>query len=64
MLTEKVYTKFSSSLLDMKPVKASFSRSEEVFYRSRITITFANSLDPDQDGHSVGPDLDPSCLTR
>ena len=26
----------------------------------RLLITFANSLDPDQDGHSVGPDLDPS----
>ena len=21
-------------------------------------------LDPDQDGHSVGPDLDPNCLQR
>ena len=29
----------------------------------RLLITLANSLDPDQDGHSVGPDLDPSCLT-
>ena len=26
-------------------------------------ITFANSLDPDQDGQNVGPDLDPSRLT-
>ena len=25
--------------------------------------TFENSLDPDQDRHSVGPDLDPNCLT-
>ena len=24
---------------------------------------FANSLDPDQDQHSVGPDLDPNRLT-
>ena len=26
-------------------------------------ITFANSLDPDQDRQHVGPDLDPNCLT-
>ena len=24
----------------------------------------SNSLDPDQDRHSVGPDLDPNCLQR
>ena len=24
----------------------------------------SNSLDPDQDRHSVGPDLDPKCLQR
>ena len=24
----------------------------------------SNSLDPDQDRHSVGPDLGPSCLQR
>ena len=29
----------------------------------RLLIIFANSLDPDQDRHSVGPDLDPNCLT-
>ena len=28
-----------------------------------LLITFANSLDPDQAGHIVGPDLDPNCLT-
>ena len=28
-----------------------------------LLITFANSLDPDQDRHSVGPDLDPDHLT-
>ena len=28
-----------------------------------LLITFANSLDPDQDRQSVGPDLDPNCLT-
>ena len=26
-------------------------------------LTFANSLDPDQAQHSVGPDLDSNCLT-
>ena len=26
-------------------------------------VTFANSLDPDQARHIVGPDLDPNCLT-
>ena len=25
--------------------------------------TFANSLDPDQARHNVGPDQDPNCLT-
>ena len=28
-----------------------------------LLITFANSLDPDHDRHSVDPDLDPNCLT-
>ena len=32
-------------------------------YFCRLLITFANSLDPDQDRHNVGPDLDPNCLT-
>ena len=30
---------------------------------SCLLITFANSLDPDQARQSVGPDLDPNCLT-
>ena len=29
----------------------------------RLLIIFPNSLDPDQDGHNVGPDLDPNCST-
>ena len=29
---------------------------------SRLLITFANSLDPDQARQNVGPDLDPNCL--
>ena len=28
-----------------------------------LLITFANSLDPDQDRHNVDPDLDPNRLT-
>ena len=28
-----------------------------------LLITFANSYDPDQGRHDVGPDLDPNCLT-
>ena len=28
----------------------------------RLLTAFANSLDPDQDRQSVGPDLDPNCL--
>ena len=28
-----------------------------------LLITVADSLDPDQDRHSVGPDLDPNCLS-
>ena len=28
-----------------------------------LLITFANSLDPDQAGHFVGPDLDPNFLS-
>ena len=34
-----------------------------LFIASRLLITFANSLDLDQDQHSVGPDLDPNRLT-
>ena len=32
-------------------------------YFYRLLITFANSLDSDQDRQNVGPDLDPNCLT-
>ena len=30
--------------------------------RSRLLLTFAISLEPDQDRQNVGPDLDPNCL--
>ena len=28
-----------------------------------LLLSLANSLDPDQDRQTVGPDLDPNCLT-
>ena len=28
------------------------------------TLSVSNGLDPDQDGHSVSPDLSPNCLQR
>ena len=39
------------------------SRSLQPYLLCHLLITFANSLDPDQDRHYVGPDLDPNCLT-
>ena len=40
-----------------------FSTKLSVFKNSFwSTIRVSNSLDPDQDRHSVGPDLDPNCL--
>ena len=30
----------------------------------RNIIRVSNGLNPDQDRHSVGPDLDPNCLQR
>ena len=30
----------------------------------RYNIRVSNSLDPDQDRHSVGPDLGPNCLKK
>ena len=35
---------------------------QKVGFRSIIRVS--NGLDPDQDQHSVGPDLDPKCLRR
>ena len=32
--------------------------------KTRNTIRVSNSLDPDQNRHSVGPDLGPNCLLR
>ena len=40
--------------------------SNKVFLKKnfRNTISVSNSLDPDQDLHSVGPDLGSNCLQR
>ena len=39
--------------------KSTFSKNS---FRSSIRVS--NGLDPDQNGHSVGPDLGPNCLQR
>ena len=31
-------------------------------FKGKVTVAFANSLDPDQDGQNVGPDLIQNCL--
>ena len=35
----------------------------DLFLASRLLISFANSLKPDQDRQNVGPDLEPNSLT-
>ena len=47
-------------------VSASFFFSKLTFSRKsfRITIRVSNGLDPDQDQHSVGPDLGPNWLQK
>ena len=40
------------------------SDNQELFiYKCHQLVTFANSLEPDQAQHFVGPNLDPNCLT-
>ena len=34
------------------------------FFQKNLSVRVSNSLDPDQDGHFVGPDLGPNCLQR
>ena len=40
--------------------------SKSIFLKNsfRNTIIISNSLDPDQAGQNVGPDLGPNCLQR
>ena len=41
-----------------------FSKSTFLKNSFRNTIRMANSLDPDQARHFIGPDLGPNCLQR
>ena len=41
-----------------------FKKKKFSKYSFKNTIRVSNSLDQDQDRHSVGPDLDPNCLQR
>ena len=52
-------------LLFVNP-KDGFSLAEACVSKNyfRNTIRVTNGLDPGQDGHSVGPDLNPNCLQR
>ena len=47
-------------IIQRKSIFASFLASDDFCH---LLITFANSLAPDHDRHSVGPDLDLNCLT-
>ena len=49
-----------TTLISCESMVNSFHASS---YFRCLLITFANSLDPDQDRQNVGPDLDPKCLT-
>ena len=48
--------------LNMK-TSVQFKTSLNSFLVCSLLITFANSLDPDQDRQNVSPDLNPNCLT-
>ena len=50
---------FFLSSADFFLSKLTFSK---ISFREAIRVS--NGLDPDQDRHSVGPDLDPNCLQR
>ena len=45
-------------------LKIHFLKSTFLKNSFRNTIRVSNNLDPDQDRHSVGPDLGPNCLQR
>ena len=46
--------------VSIRPSVNSFPASGDFCH---LLITYANSLDPDQAQQSIGPDLDPNCLT-
>ena len=49
--------------MESQPQNPKFRNNPEHFHPCLLTITSANSLDPDQAQQNVGPDLDPNCLT-
>ena len=53
---------FSSALLLVRAKQGRISSLASGHF-CRLLITFAISLDPDQDRQHVGPDIDPNCLT-
>ena len=55
------HTAFSFSFLPF--IKHSFKLFLAVATFCPLLLTFANSFDPDQARHNLGPDLDPNCLT-
>ena len=44
-------------------ISKSCSVNNSLTTSDHLLITFANSLDADQAGQDVGPNLDPNCLT-
>ena len=64
--TNFLHKKLANSLVSLSAEQVIFNTLALFFFASGdfcLLITFANSLDPDQDRQNVGPDLDPNCLT-
>ena len=59
--------KSTQRMVISSPVLLSIPENDWLFLPSgdfcRLQITYANSLDPDQDQRNVGPDLGPNRLT-
>ena len=58
-MPKKCSLSYFSSFFQLKIQYTSFLASSDFCH---LLVKFANSLDPDQDRHNVGPDLDPNCL--
>ena len=57
---------YSRELLKEKskvPTVPASALQKNYFFACHLGITFANSLDHDQDQQNVGPDRGPNCLT-
>ena len=54
------------ALLACRSLFLSQSKKKNIYKKktNALTSRVSNSLDPDQDRHFVGPDLDPSCIQR